>query len=286
MIICTPTRGKMTSETRTALLRNMDGFPSLYCCVRGRPVDEARNMLAQMARDAAAQQLHGREAFVLWADDDAWWPRGTVARMVSVLRSRPDISILAGVSSVRLPFAGILGSRGPQDPSFGITSYDTADENGLCKVEALTLHFAMHRLTVFEKLGKQPFEVQNVYYAADDQNAFCFRARHAGLSMYLDFRSPVAHIEASTGFAFVPGGPPARIQNNQLFWAREFNGKRPALVQKQFQEKITLRSYGPAIDGNIHLILQGRRQNVKPHMHAAGSTAKSGRIEESKGAIL
>ncbi len=83
----------------------MDGFEGPVLSVVGKPVDQAPNELAARARVA------GTDAeMVLWIDDDAWWPAGTVAKLADDLARLPE-SIVMGSFCRRQEYDGPVGTR-------------------------------------------------------------------------------------------------------------------------------------------------------------------------------
>lgn len=253
VLICTPTRGMISVETHIALTQNLDGFRCAFLCIARKPVDQARNELAKMALAVASKPpCTDGEALALWVDDDAWWPRGTVARMVSMMRSRPEVDILTGYTTARLPYAvGTIRPYGSDHP-VALSELD-ADKDGLCRVESgVGFHFLLHRLAVLEKVGANPFTVPQGFCGAED-HAFCARASDAGLSIYLDFHAPVAHIDVETGLAFLPRCAPGRIHGNAFVLAPGFDGVKdlsPSEILKRFPKGG--RKYGAAVDAGIH----------------------------------
>jgi hypothetical protein len=252
VLICLPTRGAITLETHLALTQNLDGFPSALLSVSRKPVDQARNQLARMALDVGSKPpCTGRETYVLWIDDDGWWPKCTLTRMVSVLRSRPEVDILAGYYTARVPFA--VGTVRPygSDHQVALSELD-ADKDGLCRIASgIGFHFLIHRVSVLEKTGNDPFTVPQDFAGAED-SAFCHRAREAGLATYVDFRSPIAHVDAQTGLAFLPRCGPGKIQNNNFVLAPGYDdlkSMRAAQILKRFPTGG--RTYGQTVDRAI-----------------------------------
>jgi hypothetical protein len=102
IIVCMPMRDKMTEETARALRDNMDGFDVTLLHEIGKPVREARNALVRRVSEMSRPS----DTPVLWADDDAWWPVGTIEKLVGSLDSTPNASVIYGMATHRrLPFA-------------------------------------------------------------------------------------------------------------------------------------------------------------------------------------
>jgi len=78
-----PTRdGQMSTETHLALQSNSGPLQMLNIIEARRPVVDARNTLAQRLLEAKREGQYALN-YALWVDSDAWWPPGTIARMLS-----------------------------------------------------------------------------------------------------------------------------------------------------------------------------------------------------------
>jgi hypothetical protein len=112
LVVCMPTRDGPSAETQQALRDNMDGFIGPVLTVVGKPVDEARNELAVHTRllVSLARKAGADAEMVLWVDDDAWWPAGTVARLADDLARFPE-SVVMGSFCRRLQYDGLVATR-------------------------------------------------------------------------------------------------------------------------------------------------------------------------------
>ena len=78
ILACMPTRGAVAIETMFRLREHLDDYPHRLANKIRKPVVEARNQLAKEVRELDANTLDFDPRYVLWVDDDAWWPAGHV----------------------------------------------------------------------------------------------------------------------------------------------------------------------------------------------------------------
>jgi hypothetical protein len=174
----------------------MDGFPIWEEIVARKPVVEARNELARRIRGL---KLPMDARFVLWTDDDAWWPPGAVGRAVEIMSKNSEIAVLFGWFSVRDAFQppGAFGLNGR--PKCGLPGPSEPVEALVCG-----FHWVMMRREVLEAVGDDPFNLslKNPFWPED--YSFCERVADANLKMFCATDILVAHVDAEDGTAYLP----------------------------------------------------------------------------------
>jgi hypothetical protein len=194
IIVAMPTRGSISAETHYCLRSHMDGFPVHEEIVARKPVVEARNELARRVRSLS------EFPFVLWVDDDAWWPPGWVTRAVEIMSERKEIAILFGLYGGRGPFAVsvALGKKG--HPKLQLPGPSQPVEVLVCG-----FHWVLMRREVLDAVGDDPFSLsdRNGFYPEDF--SFCERVVGAKLRMFCAPDLYIAHVEPESGHAFIPG---------------------------------------------------------------------------------
>jgi Glycosyltransferase like family 2 len=236
-----PVRDQITSFTIDAL--NRDGLSP--CTVTGKPVDEARNELVRrvLAIDPAPD-------VVLWIDADAWWPSGTVDKLLNLLH-QPRVDVATGFFGVREAFRPptILKTLG--DPkSFARPGGEDCPVGQGLRVGYSGLHFVAHRRSLLERLGPDPFSVTG---SGDGEDAaFCRRILAVGGTIVCHTGAPVAHV-GDDGFAYLPGAPRFVIRDNGLHQV-------PTEVPKA--SFVRDRSYGTAVDERMDAFHKERRAAI------------------------
>jgi hypothetical protein len=213
-------------ETLHALWSNLDGLaPHLFSVAR-KSVSDARNEIAREARGFP-------DALLLWVDDDAWWAPGTIERMIELLGRLHEFDVVAGWFTARAPFFPPMAFR-EDDTPVTLEEGKTAPE--LIEVSLVGGHCLMHRVSLLAALSDDPFSIPA---GSPDPEDFVFarRVRAAGGRIFVAPELPIAHIEASTGLAYLPNIAAGRIIDNK-FSACSANvapcaqgGRRQAAVQ-------------------------------------------------------
>jgi hypothetical protein len=103
LVIAMPTRGTVSVETMLCLREHLDGYPNKLTAIR-KPVVEARNQLAKEVRELDANSLDFDPRYILWADDDCWFPPGHVDKAVGILEANPDVSMVVGAYCGRIAY--------------------------------------------------------------------------------------------------------------------------------------------------------------------------------------
>jgi GT2 family glycosyltransferase len=217
-----PSRGLVTAETLSSFITTgMDGLPFMFAtCVR-KPVDEARNILADQTAALLEYPERGAfiadEMFVLWIDDDAFWPPGAVASALRIMKEHQEIDILSG-------FFGPRGEYGDATLWYGERLREDGD---VVEVLHTGMHWVMHRASVLDRVGPAPF---SCFGGLTEDLSFSKRARNAGLRIFVAKSIVIPHIDAEKGLAYVPGRE--AFEAHGTFLSTRSNP----------------RSYGPAVD--------------------------------------
>lgn len=202
LVVGMPTRGAVCIETLHALLNNTDGLaPQLLSAAR-KSVSEARNEITRKARNLS-------DALLLWVDDDAWWPPRTIARMIDLLARLRNLDIVAGWFTARSPFFPPMAFC--EDNPVALTAGKTVPE--LVEVSLVGGHCFIHHVSLLAALPDDPFSVPKNSHEPEDF-VFARRVRAAGGRIFVAPDLPVAHVEASTGRAYLPNLAAGRIVNN------------------------------------------------------------------------
>lgn len=205
LAVLMPVRDVATTETVVALRENI-GLKNVLLTEVGKPVDEARNTLA-----ARALSLDPAPDFILWVDADAWWPGGTLQRMIARF-SNPAIDVLFGYFGGRDHYAPAFAWRRWNDlNSFPQPGRD-CPLNAVEKVERAGFHFVLMRRAALERIGNLPFTPKPGW--TEDFSCIA-RMLSAGLGLYVDTGAPIAHI-GDDGRAHTVGMPSGKIVRNKL----------------------------------------------------------------------
>lgn len=238
----------MTRETRQALDDNAG--PHLLLTVTGKPVDEARNELAERVLS-----LNPVPEFVVWIDDDAWWLPGAVERLIEPMRSVPNLAMVSGAFCARIPNSPTRAYRRAGDPFSSVVLGRGCGGRDVVLIEECGLHACAVRTSALRALGDRPFAITNV----SEDLAFCRRLRDRGFTIGCAIGVTFAHIEADAGIAFVPDSGPVEIIEGQKrdLTPDEFARRlQRANIQVTMTDKgdghaearVAARSYGPKLD--------------------------------------
>lgn len=256
LIIAMPLRDKMTRETELALKHNTG--PHQLLTVAGKPVDEARNELA-----ARVLALSPRPEVVVWIDDDAWWLPGAVETLAATLHERPDLAMVAGGFSRRIPHSTAVARRIAGDTSTELKPVPRGVAGGDCYLGDIVdiaecgMHACAVRTSAMQDCGPEPFALMD----AGEDLSFCARLRDRGFKIACAPAITFGHIDTTTGFAYLPLMPPGKIENGKAraltpadlrgvpgivravpFWK---NGRRGLRVEQRTEAG---RSYGATTD--------------------------------------
>ena len=259
-IICAiPTRGTMSIETHHCLTNCMASLPHVEFVVARKPVDDARNILAAAIRSLNDDAiLSFRAPYVLWCDDDSMWTSEAVQRAIQYLDVRPEIDILTGFYSARLPNAPpMVFLKEPPEarahPSMG----------ELVEIRTASFHWLWMRREVLDKLGDGPFTIEGTGALLEDA-AFFIRAQSVGLRTFCATQLVIAHIEASTGVGYLPDSP-----------ALLSDGRRLTSIIENYVPEIVYRDYGPKVNASIarvHAKNRSERRQAFRHAKGAGNS--------------
>lgn len=241
VFVAMPTRGAISIETHMALTSNV-GVPHGLFNVARKSVVEARNELALSVLEAVkadAAPFTPSEYFVLWIDDDAWFPAGTVRAFVDWLTRHPEADMLCGFFCDRRPHAPPTAFVGSEI----IAPYLEARQGEIQEITACGFHFVVHRASLLERVGPNPFDVVAGARVTEDI-AFCDSARAAGARIFCATDAVVYHVDVETGLAYRPGSQAFRIRNNTAV---------------PLEKPIEARSYGLEVDAEFADALQFER---------------------------
>jgi hypothetical protein len=221
----------------------MDSFFVHEEIVARKFVVEARNELARRIVALDPEKTMPRVSwspFVLWVDDDAWWPRGSVARAFEIMLSNPDISVLCGYFCKRDTFAPPVALS-----ESGVSPKLQASPAEPFKILLCGFHWVMMRREVLEVVGDDPFSLlEEALYPVDsgipfyaEDFSFCRRVIEAGLQIYCATDIPIAHVEPIQGYVFYP--------NVQRFTMRDFWPERDTTGTTDLSED---RTYGEDVE--------------------------------------
>lgn len=221
IVVCTAMRNCARPEYLQALERDRQRFEIVHLTEVGRPVVAARNSLAARALEVAMP-----DEYIVWIDDDAFWSLGTLERMVSVMDRCSEIDVLAGY----------FGGRDHFSPAFAWRDFNTgnpwSNENSFVDpgrncgigevvvIQKTGLHFVLMRRGALERVGTAPFTLITQDWCEDF--SFMFRALHAGLRVFVDTASFIAHI-GDDGAVYLVGHPRGRIVNGNLVFPTQFD---------------------------------------------------------------
>jgi hypothetical protein len=238
LLVLIPRRAEASAQTAAALAGNMDGLEYRLLEEVGRPVDEARNMLAQrvLAESGTADPL------CLWIDDDCWWCAGTVALMIETLHRRDDVDVLSAYFGPRAPFATPLCLLRPNDVASAPREGRDFQFGAIVQIASAAMNFVLHRASLLRDLGPEPFTPHSGSLGED--HTFFERVRLQGRHAALASGIVVAHCEGE--LAFVPGRRPLRVAHDKLELAPD--ERTDAEIAAAYAGRNLRRSYGPAVD--------------------------------------
>lgn len=221
VIVCTPTRGQPCFETLLALRHNMDGVKSVQTMAARKPVIEARNALALGALNVMENnplQETPSEWFVLWCDDDAWWPPSTIKTMLRFFAESSGCDALFGKFGGRMPYSNIFAYRDPKKYKDCFVREGVNCETGdIVEIAEAGFHFVMMRAALLEKVGPNPFTMPpGSDERITEDFAFCHRATAAGARLAVATGMPVIHIDPKDGAAYAPGMPAMMMDGNSV----------------------------------------------------------------------
>lgn len=214
LIVCMPTRGAVSIETMLCLREHLGSYPNKLLTVFRKPVVEARNQLAKEARELDPNYLSFDPRYVLWVDDDAWWPAGHVDRAISILEANPDVSMVTGMfctrNEYRRPTAVPL--NGPLREVLTLCH----EPGELIPLRLGSLHWALMRHSLLDLVGDEPFnqtefpsmssearELLSSPLMPEDYSFFT-RAIAKGAKIVTERGLRVAHVDVQNGAAYYP----------------------------------------------------------------------------------
>lgn len=212
LVICMPTRGAVSIETMLSL-RDSVPYPQVLKTVFRKPVVEARNQLAKEAREVDETTLDFEPRYVLWVDDDAWWPAATLERAVNILEANPDVSMLAGAFSQRAPyFPPSAATTAHQEVVY--LRYEPGELIPLAVAGGVWWLMRRELLNIVgdEPFNRLPFTLLDKQASSDalmpEDHSFCVRVKQKGQKIVTERMLRVAHVDIQSGLAYEPFMPP------------------------------------------------------------------------------
>jgi hypothetical protein len=237
LLVLMPRRAETTPQTTLALAENMDLLAFALLEEAGRPVDEARNALAQRALAESAP-----DALCLWIDDDCYWCAGTVALMLATLKKNENVDVLCAYFGPRAPFSTPLCLTRPNDKSSAPREGRDFQFGQIVPIASASMNFVLHRASLLRELDASPFTP--LPGSLGEDHSFFERVRIAGRRAALASGIVVAHCEGD--LAFVPGRRPLRVLGNTL--AATDDPRTDAEIAAEYAGRNLRRSYGPGVD--------------------------------------
>jgi GT2 family glycosyltransferase len=197
LVVLMPTRGAVSIETMLCLREHLDDFPHKLLTVFRKPVVEARNQLAKEARELNCDTLDFDAKYVLWVDDDAWWPAGHVDRAVRILEANPSVDMISGLVGLRKPLSDDINCA-VDKVGIPILAYRPGQLIGL---EFASLHWAVMRRELLSRVGNEPFNLipKPIGEPWPEDFSFCIRARKAGAKMVSERSLQIGHVDVRNG---------------------------------------------------------------------------------------
>ena len=193
IIACMPTRGAVCVETLCSLLSgNFEDRRAILLIASRKPVDQARNELAGNAlRIANDASLATERCLIFWFDDDAAWQPAAFRRALEYMKHNPTIDLLCGN----------FCARSRLSPPWHWPRLDANQSRGLVEIELCGFHWVMHRPSVLDRVGAEPFSYSD---GLSEDLAFCKRARDRGVRMFAAEDIDIQHVDADRALVYEP----------------------------------------------------------------------------------
>jgi hypothetical protein len=248
VIVLIPTRGVVASELLGALVNNCEDHQLVLRTVNRRPVDAARNQLAELAivaADDASLFPAGSDPYVFWIDSDAFFLKGTLTLMLHTLETNPLIDVLAALFGPRAADRGAAAFRSAGDPESYLRPDVNCTRGDLVDVDLVGLHFLLHRVSLLRALGTKPFGTPDA--PNPDDAAFCGLIRHGGGRITVATGIPVFHVDERNGAAYSPGIAACVIDGDHI---------NTSMLASELPTEA--RSYGERVDRAVKRIRDSR----------------------------
>ena len=194
-----PTSGRlMVPEMVIALSAQMDPthMTSGYLCIKGAPIDKARELAAEKALEAKAKYLW-------FVDDDTVPPPNAVKRLIYVLDNYPDVMVCGGIYVTRDPDV-------PQPLVFrgmGNGSYWRWKVGDVFEVTGMGAGCMMINCEIFKKIPKPWFpwptsdstDPKIPSTSVSEDISFCNAVQEAGYKVFAHGGVLCDHWDAATG---------------------------------------------------------------------------------------
>lgn len=202
-----PTRSDLSPETDYCLAHRNDGFNLIRIQTMGLGVIEARNTIgAEMLEESIDPNQ-----ICLWCDDDAWFPPGTISKVVAAVKPLRIKTLVAGYFCFRREHCPPVAAKFPNH----LAGPNPETDPDLCPVFRTGFHFVVHRLGLLQLLPEKPFSLPFEDCGWEDE-AFCARLRSIGGQCFTLISAQVAHLDVDTGLAYLPYADALKIENHEL----------------------------------------------------------------------
>lgn len=178
-----------------------------FAPLRGLPIDEARNALAESA-------LAEQAKYLFFIDDDTAPPQHAITNLISILDSDPEAMVAGGIYFTR--------EKRPQPIVFkeegGGPSWDWAYKD-VFECSSLGTGCMMVKTEVFSKIEKPWFKtiLENETGVITDDIYFCRKVKEAGYKIFADGGVIPIHWDVKTGSAYTMSqdDPPVKRYKEQ-----------------------------------------------------------------------
>jgi hypothetical protein len=254
LVICLPTRNEPSIETSLCIEYHLDGYPSELLTVSGKPVVEARNLLAKLAREIEPSKRDFDPSYCLWSDDDSFWYTGTVDRAVTILEENPDVSMVSGVFCKREAFASAEAGNLVPVPgyrtlfaSFAPLRYRMGQ---LVEIDLTGGHWFVCRRDLLAQVGDDPFDevsydLMDPHRLAGEPEAFapedfsfCYRVRSLGKKIVIERSLRIGHVDVNNGLVYYRDVAPLRVNGLHLEYDRALKENPPRGTVRTYFEPL------------------------------------------------
>jgi SAM-dependent methyltransferase len=197
--ICVPLSGRPVPSTWAFMLAQLDApinFNHFFNVIEGKPVDEARNMMAKWA-------LENSLRYLFFLDEDTVPPTFALRRLIFLMENNPQMDVCGGIYFSKCdPPAPLVFKES------GVGSYWDWKVGELFQIWGIGMGCTLIRTTAFEKI-KEPYfltikgdaTVDGVNYgeAWTEDLYFCEKLKKAGGKVFADGSILCDHIDVNTG---------------------------------------------------------------------------------------
>jgi|SRR5271157_124597 len=169
-----------------------------YCAIKGKPVEEARELCAE-------NSLKLKAPYLWFVDDDTIPPPNTPRRLISVLQNHPEVMVCGGIYSIKADPPSPVVFRGNGLGSFWRWKYGEVFE-----VTGIGCGCMMINTEIFKILkppyfpwDKTPIETTTISVPEISEDlSFCSKVREAGYKVVAHGGILCDHFDIRTGKMF------------------------------------------------------------------------------------